>query len=235
MGMQHRRRKATREELAQGEREMRKAPARLERERLRAAEIPIEDEVTQETPLQGAIEARASTEVEVFDPAAGAQVEVSALRTPTAVPKALGPPGSNEREPQADRTTQVLAAPLNPEEVLVEPKTNAEEVQDPQLTQTPKPIASDDRREPPRQGTPMGGGSATSFTPLLTDDQLRRFQDIYSQAPWIYPHFNQMQPAPSVPASAPPLRRPLFLEQGKRCSPHLLTNWFTIFYRRIND
>lgn len=43
MSLQHRRRKATAEELAQGQKEMKEAQRRLEREIMTSGELPLED------------------------------------------------------------------------------------------------------------------------------------------------------------------------------------------------
>ena len=56
-------------------------------------------------------------------------------------------------------------------------------------------------------------GASPPQQPLFDDQQLRRFQELFQQAPWLYPGgpvaFHQ-------PAIQPPISRPLFLEQDER-------------------
>ena len=55
-------------------------------------------------------------------------------------------------------------------------------------------------------------GASPPQQPLFADQQLRKFQDLFNQAPWQYPggHMGFHQPA-----SPPPLSIPLFLEQDE--------------------
>ena len=64
--------------------------------------------------------------------------------------------------------------------------------------------------EPPHMSTPM--------TPLFDENQLRRFQELYAQAPWLYPQHVPQAPLPLMPPGQlmPPVQQPLFLEQDER-------------------
>ena len=64
--------------------------------------------------------------------------------------------------------------------------------------------------EPPHMSTPM--------TPLFDENQLRRFQELYAQAPWLYPQHVPHAPLSLMPPGQflPPVQRPLFLEQDER-------------------
>ena len=64
--------------------------------------------------------------------------------------------------------------------------------------------------EPPHMSTPM--------TPLFDENQLRRFQELYAQAPWLYPQHAPHAPLSLMPPGQflPPVQRPLFLEQDER-------------------
>ena len=53
------------------------------------------------------------------------------------------------------------------------------------------------------------------MTPLFDEHQLRRFHELYSQAPWLY---SENAPLPMLPPGQmlPPVQRPLFLDQDER-------------------
>ena len=102
----------------------------------------------------------------------------------------------------------------------------------------------DDQRRPAVGGSEMGGSgtkvvregnsevapqetpdmhSVAHSTPLFDDQQVRRFQELFQQAPWLYPQQFSPQMYPNQPVVmpgpqqfAPPLRRPLFLEQEEQ-------------------
>ena len=60
--------------------------------------------------------------------------------------------------------------------------------------------------------------SAACYTPLFIDQQLRMFQDLYSQALWIYGMTTESMGPTSTPQDfvPPPLQRPLFLDQEEQ-------------------
>ena len=56
------------------------------------------------------------------------------------------------------------------------------------------------------------------MTPLFDAHQLKRFHELYSQAPWLYPQHVPHAPLPMLPPgqTMPPVQRPLFLDQDER-------------------
>ena len=68
----------------------------------------------------------------------------------------------------------------------------------------------------PQQGQPGRSPESSAVItpgPLFDDQQLRRFQELYAQAPWLYP--GGQIPVPPPPFQHP-IARPLFLEQDER-------------------
>ena len=59
---------------------------------------------------------------------------------------------------------------------------------------------------------------ATPMTPLFDEHQLRRFHELYSQAPWLYPQHVPHALLPMLPPGRmlPPVQRLLFLDQDER-------------------
>ena len=62
------------------------------------------------------------------------------------------------------------------------------------------------------EATPAAQSNVSSV-PLFDESQIRRFQEIYNQAPWLYPGNQLLGPPAMVPQ---PIARPLFLEQDER-------------------
>lgn len=213
------RRKATQQELRDGEDEIRRAHQRFEEERMKGTELPIEDAKEEVVAMEVKAEAP-----EVIPKEEG-RVEAFTPRTVThsiATPRSLRPSG-------IDAEAQV-SAPTGSGNAAIRPL----EIRDGPLEGSGGPMqeatGSGDRREemmkpsskeaadhqsgplpPPMTESPM--------LPLFDEGQLRRFQELYQQAPLIYAHRNE-GPLPLMDQPAnPPLRRPLFLEQEDRRVP----------------
>ena len=62
-------------------------------------------------------------------------------------------------------------------------------------------------------GATPAAQSNVSSVPLFDESQIRRFQELYSQAPWLYSGGQLMGPPSMLPQ---PIARPLFLEQDER-------------------
>ena len=61
--------------------------------------------------------------------------------------------------------------------------------------------------------SPASNAVISPEQPLFDDQKLRRFQELYAQAPWLY--FGGQLPLPPPPFQNP-IARPLFLEQDER-------------------
>ena len=74
-----------------------------------------------------------------------------------------------------------------------------------------KGISNPQQRQPGR--SPESSAVITPGPKLFDDQQLRRFQELYAQAPWLYPGGQLPMPPPPFQH---PIARPLFLEQDER-------------------
>ena len=215
------RRKATPKELEQGQREIEEAQRRLDQQG--KDEVALED---------GKVE-RDSKEAETPIPPEENMERVKAITegpqsSKAASPEEIRPLKNAPEEPGATKETKVAVAA---EGVLPSPqsapfqrtsKAAASDLKTPEkkdeegqhgvgsVEKSVAPQSDPKMSEPPHMSTPM--------TPLFDENQVRRFQELYAQAPWLFP-----QNVPQAPLSLmrpgqflPPVQRPLFLEQDER-------------------
>ena len=198
MANMQRRRKATREELNQGEAEMQQAQERMQREAEVRGELPLEDQ-------QSVGDGRDQGAEGVSAP----PIEDGSLENSQGTPKASPPgahpvPGSTVRPP--------TMTPVDPPEVPLEDQVSAG-IKTPADTKdrSKESVGGSQQKESPseRLGTAVEGDrgrSVGSFVePLFTPEQVQHFTGLFSQAPWLY-----TQPRS---AFSPFLQRPQFLEQ----------------------
>ena len=203
--MQHRRRQATAEELAQGQREMKAAEARMKKEGKKRGELPLEDGVA-EGPQGGkgppGGDATSTDLVSTRSPTLtvpsteDSHSKVSAATSSTPRPKTEAPsPGKPKKEEEAHmRTPQVLG-----------------------------PKAIQDQQGEDGKGSVKGGGvggipeesevpeqHSICTPPLFTPAQLDDLHRVQQQAPWLYAKVGT--PMYDTPMHSI-LDRPAFLEQ----------------------
>ena len=203
--MQHRRRQATAEELAQGQREMKAAEARMKKEGKKRGELPLEDGVAEGSqggkgPPGG--DATSTDLVSTRSPTLtvpsteDSHSKVSAATSSTPRPKTEAPsPGKPKKEEEAHmRTPQVLG-----------------------------PKAIQDQQGEDGKGSVKGGGvggipeesevpeqHSICTPPLFTPAQLDDLHRVQQQAPWLYAKVGT--PMYDTPMHSI-LDRPAFLEQ----------------------
>ena len=218
------RRRATKEELEQGEKEMKAAQERMTKEMESSGVLQIEDEGQQTERFE-------SPHAALKDAARGSE------EGPRGSPKTFMPPS-----PGTATSQELLAI----QEKAQRPEAEAEEKTE---VKSPKPSSkarkTPDAREDrggdgvmvvtdpkdgdsnvdvkgisngptPQQGQPGRSPESSAVItpgPLFDDQQLRRFQELYAQAPWLYP--GGQIPVPPPPFQHP-IARPLFLEQDER-------------------
>ena len=219
-----RRRQATRAELEEGERQMRLAEERMERERREGGELPLEDQAapaevvgpaSRDDPAVPSLEDRPMPKA-LEDGSASGKAAVSQ-------PKALSPPAPKQTIEASQEVTQYKTpGPSQTKAPMISgppAKTPPQQASAKTGAQTEvKSIREENAQRTP--GLPKSEHvSPEAPTPLFDDEQLRRFQELYRQAPNIYPGFVQgvMQPpmAFQPPMHPLPLQRPLFLEQDE--------------------
>ena len=224
------RRQATRQELAEGERQMRLAQERMEREAQEAGELPLEDQI----PAGGETEGNRNEEIQnmpVEDVARPKAVEDVPRSLVTSTPVSHQPKASEVQVSPAQVTA--VAVPKDPAQFQTPgPKTAAKAPTEAQHSVEaksnggPSTLRQSDRGRVERSFYPFARHQALygevtptpeQNLPLFDEAQLRRFQELYQQAPMIYPgmippQFIQAPPQPASSAIAPPLQRPLFLE-----------------------
>ena len=221
--LQQRRRKATAKELAQGQDEMRRAQDRLDAERSSGTVQPIEDVKPEEVPIAES-PPRSSTAVAVVDQSLEVRTQ-ERMSVPVGSPSALGPPVMQEVAPTPGSESKSLAPRQQVQDSRSEEKPKESgrmEVRELRSVEaegkTKETLRSEEMHlEQERLRTPgvMSQPNVTTpATPLFTDDQLRRLQDLYSQAPWLYGL--PQNPTGSSGGVLPPLRRPLFLEMEEQ-------------------
>ena len=198
MANMQRRRKATREELNQGEAEMQQAQERMQRETEVRGELPLEDQQSVGDGRDQGAEGVSAPPIE------DGSLENS-QGTPKASPSGAHPvPGSTVRPP--------TMTPVDPPEVPLEDQVSAG-IKTPADTKdrSKESVGGSQQKESPseRLGTAVEGDrgrSVGSFVePLFTPEQVQHFTGLFSQAPWLY-----TQPRS---AFSPFLQRPQFLEQ----------------------
>ncbi|CAL1166872.1 unnamed protein product [Cladocopium goreaui] len=235
--MMMQRRRATPEELAQGEDEIRRANQRMEAELASGAEPQLED--------------KERSEAEVFEsPGNPKDKSLGSEEKPKSAPKSFFPPGAEKalQESAAKSSGSAKSVPATPRKTQVSPSERSELQQNPQsapgsnqavvlasteVVKTPETSAAmvvsnvqgmsnglqyaenDSGRAHQVvsvEATPAAQSNVSSV-PLFDESQIRRFQEIYNQAPWLYPGNQLLGPPAMVPQ---PITRPLFLEQDER-------------------
>ena len=212
------RRKATAQELREGQRQMEEAQRRLEREAQESGELQIEDGPRPTEAQEPRDDARSSTmEVAEVPKALEDAARTVALPSPAGNPVPFSPvqpaptvssPAAIQDQPMTTqvgpRTPQVLPpirdSPFSSQREEHAPFNNGAE-------------AFQQRREVAGP-TPQKDSTEKVQTPLFDEFQLRRFNELAGQAPWLYQQHG-------VPMTAPPhvgypqLARPLFLDQDE--------------------
>ena len=198
MANMQRRRKATREELNQGEAEMQQAQERMQREAEVRGELPLEDQQSVGGGRDQGAEGVSAPPIE------DGSLENS-QGTPKASPSGAHPvSGSTVRPP--------TMPPVDPPEVPSEDQASAG-IKTPADTKdrSKESAGGSQQKVSPseRLGTAVEGDRDRSVgslvEPLFTPEQVQHFTGLFSQAPWLY-----TQPRS---AFSPFLQRPQFLEQ----------------------
>ena len=187
--MMVRRRRATAEELAEGERQMKEAQERLSRE---SQDLPIQDQSTV-SERQGQEDARGDFLVPLEGSLAVVEERIVPVSTQvppglaqTETPSASGPNQGETRE-VSRQDAQDQRVILDQESVPPVPNGSPVALAPPRT-----PVRSTEVE--PRQ---VNTGRIEASTPLFTDHQLRQFETIYQQAPWLYrqPEIQAVRPA----------------------------------------
>ena len=236
------RRRATAEELAQGQREMEEAQKRLDSEVAMSEERQIED-------------VRVPVATERFEsPKASRDDALGREEKPVGTPKSLHPPAPEQESAKASQepavetatedvsaapagvsTVQVLSQPAamgaSPESQRALAPTSTALVENTRTSEggtveakTNLVVSNGPHQEGNEPGrvqpvihsmvTPPGSQTGVSpMQPLFDEQQLRRFQELHNQAPWLYPGNQMVFPQMQL---QPPLARPLFLDQEER-------------------
>jgi hypothetical protein len=198
MANMQRRRRATREELNQGEAEMQQAQERMQREAEVRGELPLEDQQSVGGGRDQGAEGVSAPPIE------DGSLENS-QGTPKASPSGAHPvSGSTVRPP--------TMPPVDPPEVPSEDQASAG-IKTPADTKdrSKESAGGSQQKVSPseRLGTAVEGDRDRSVgslvEPLFTPEQVQHFTGLFSQAPWLY-----TQPRS---AFSPFLQRPQFLEQ----------------------
>ena len=198
--MMDRRRRATREELAQGEEEMKQAEARLRAEAAASNEEAIEDrksEPKQEEAGKSGDQTNGpagSIEDKREDP-----MKNSPNVEDTPKPARSHPPTTPP--PSYPPVQDVRSAGLKTPEPGERGRRGADEGKESQRLQTPR----EDRTG--TMGSREGQKSEVEQTPLFTEEQVRALHSLHEQAPWLY------QSGRSVFSPYPHPQRPAFLDQ----------------------
>ena len=198
MANMQRRRRATRDELNQGEAEMQQAQERMQREAEVRGELPLEDQQSVGGGRDQGAEGVSAPPIE------DGSLENS-QGTPKASPSGAHPvSGSTVRPP--------TMPPVDPPEVPSEDQASAG-IKTPADTKdrSKESAGGSQQKVSPseRLGTAVEGDRDRSVgslvEPLFTPEQVQHFTGLFSQAPWLY-----TQPRS---AFSPFLQRPQFLEQ----------------------
>ena len=185
------RRKATQKELEQGQRE------------IEAAQRRLDQQVKEEVALEDKKAEGDSKEAQSRFPPEEKMERVKALTegpqfSIAAAPEEIRPLENATEEPGVTKETKVAVSAEAGQHGVGSLEKSVAPVSDPKMS------------EPPHMSTPM--------TPLFDENQLRRFQELYAQAPWLYPQHVPQAPLPLMPPGQlmPPVQRPLFFEQDER-------------------
>ena len=185
------RRKATQKELEQGQRE------------IEAAQRRLDQQVKEEVALEDKKAEGDSKEAQSRFPPEEKMERVKALTegpqfSIAAPPEEIRPLENATEEPGVTKETKVAVSAEAGQHGVGSLEKSVAPVSDPKMS------------EPPHMSTPM--------TPLFDENQLRRFQELYAQAPWLYPQHVPQAPLPLMPPGQlmPPVQRPLFFEQDER-------------------
>ena len=210
--LQQRRRKATKEELAQDEREMKAAQERLDRELQTAQELPLEDQRQEalEDGKGGASQGTQShqTPASTAAPVTEDRVQVSGPST-LRTPEVKGPKSSREGTERKEKKVEDEVKSSHPtprtEGSRVGGKGKGERRDDEEVIPESHSIAT-----PPDPAAPL--------IPLFSEEQRRGLHEMYQQAPWLYSKFETPQAIAWTPM--PTLSRPAFLteEEGREAS-----------------
>ena len=217
--MMYGRRKASRKELEQGEKEMKEAHERLAKEMEESGELQLEDggkeaegfespQVSQRDIAKGSEEMPKGTP-KTFVPAlpeSAPSQEISATQEPAERPEAKAEVRPEVKSPRS--STKGRMSPEVKEPAAIEDRPSGTKVSLQGASNGPTPQHALIGRSPETDAV------ISPAQPLFDDQQLRRFQELYAQAPWLYPQGGQI-PMPPPPFQHP-VARPLFLEQDER-------------------
>ena len=193
-----RRRKATADELAQGQKEMLEAQRRLEREREESGELALEDAEQKPKKVGPRTQGTPSTtaKASIEDAPTQAASTSSAVRTPEALgPKEAKGGGSAKKEVKLEEEEGRSSRPT-PASSKVKAGGREEGLEE---------VKSEGKVEEHSISTPPDVRQ-----PLFDEEQVQDFQHLYEQAPWLYSKFE-------TPKTSMSLQRPAFLkeEEGK--------------------
>ena len=232
------RRRATDRELQQGEEQMKAAQQRLDAELAAGSEPQLEDskgpEVSQsqESPKIPEVEKDLGREEgprgspKSFAPAAAIQ-DVSAVvagsperpKSESKTPLKTEEPGSALTEAKTPMQTPMVATESAGALVPASTVISATKTESTKKGAANGPLSGGNDSGRLQQPDPSSSASrlqvaATPAPPLFDEQQVRQFQELFSQAPWLYPGIQQFAvPQMTLP---PPVARPLFLEQDER-------------------
>ena len=223
------RRRATQAELDQGADEMLRAQQRVEAELATGSEMQLEDTKGPETMVPETPKSPVKEE------------SLGRVDGPRSSPKPLVPAVPDQEKSQVPPVTpesQVrteVKTPAQSLEAKAEPQ-GAIAVQHGALAPAVTDVIAADSKKVENGGStdlqrasdvsghlqqvPMSvqtpgaqSGVSPVQQPFFDDQQLRRFQELFNQAPWLYPGGHMGYHPPAI---APPVSRPLFLEQDER-------------------
>ena len=199
-------RKATKEELAEGEKQMRKAQKRLEKQRASAsADLPLPSvsgegsngPTTVSAPQ--IMDSQENLQENQLSLGAGSSEVQPVLEHATATPKALSPAAPVEQSPAVSK-----AAPGSGTSAVVMTPAATPISEQPPRSEVKTPL-----RPNSNQGTPQEPSREASFQgSLFTDEQYAKLEEIQSRAPWLY----ETAVRPDLRA-IPDVPRPTFLDK----------------------
>ena len=229
--MQQRRRRATPEELAQGQREMEQAQQRFQRE---ATELPLRDAWSEEDEAVGTENGRDRDDALEVPSIEDVGRDDGVVTQPDPRPAATTPSIADEVRPahllmmeevRPQHMTMMMTPntrnPMNmpvpqaaPGELTNGPRSatpyqgeQGDLRSQPDAVQRATPMSSMSDRFQGQQLPPLASAPVTPAQPLFSEEQLRQMAYVNSQAPWLY---QRIPPPPEL--SVPSVQRPLFLE-----------------------